>query len=189
MKKGKINTKSNSTLWKIVIFALVLLLVVGAILYSIILRDTDTVIAGSSSNKISNGANVGSNVPTSLDISDLNWVKNLNSTIAQYDVVFISVPGNNTDINKKAENEISSASAKIKSQGVNISNISIDEQNPEYSVTVSRMSSIQLPAVFAVNKNGNGLVIFGDITETKLLQAFLTLAKACAPGASSGCCP
>jgi len=39
-----------------------------------------------------------------------------------------------------------------------------------------------------LSPTGNGAIINGDITETKLLQAYLTVQQACVPG-NSGCCP
>lgn len=187
MKAIKINIKAISGKWKIAILAVVLLLIIGAIVYSVLSRDSNVLKAETNGNRLSNGTDVASNVPFLPEIGDLNWVKNLNDSFNDNDFVFIFVEGNDDGSNKKAENEIDSASVKIQTQGVKVAHISIDKQNPEYSATVSRMSSIQLPMVLEVNRNGNGLIIPGDITETRILQAYLTLAKACTPGSS--CCP
>ena len=124
---------------------------------------------------------------STLQVTDL--IKNLKVTFSEHDFAFIIIPGNDVDSNRNVEKEIASASAKIQNEGIIVDTISLDKQNPEYSITIDRMVIARLPAVFAIASNGYGMIIVGDITETKLLQAFLTAAKACPPGSSSGCCP
>ena len=189
MKKSKLNTTINSKRWKIAIFSIVLLIAAGAIVYSVITLNSGEIAATSNDLKAQDGANTSSNTPSAPDISDLTWVKNLKVTFAEHDFAFIILPGNDVDSNRNVEKEIANASAKIQSDGIIVDTLSLDKQNPEYSITIDRMAITRLPAVFAVNSSGYGMIIVGDITETKLLQAFLTAAKACAPGASSGCCP
>ncbi len=185
MKTFKINIKNISNRWKIAILAIVVLVVVGAIVYSFVSRDTKALQAETNSQSSSETSTV-SNVPSLPGFNDLNWAKNLNTSFNNNDFVFIFIEGSDDIANNKAVKEINTASNIIKSQGVNISYISIDKRNPEYDTTVSRLSSLQLPVLFEVNRNGSGLVI-PNITETKILQAYLTLVKACAPGSS--CCP
>jgi hypothetical protein len=181
-------TKFNlSTPWKIGIVIAVLLLVAGAIIYSVVSKNTATAVAGSATCNSPAGPAAGA--PSNPDFSDLNWAQDIGAKLADSNYTLIFLAADSEDVNTKAKTELANACNKIMGQGVKLSGLTIDQQNPEYSTTISRMSSAPLPAVFLVAKNFNGLMITGDITETRVFQAFLTLAKACAPGSSSSCCP
>ena len=190
------NKVSNETTqkagWKIAVFALGVLLVVGAVVYSLIIRQSDAV--GAPSNKglaPSAVAAAGVNVPASQGIGDLTWVKKLNSVFTDHDFIFVLLPESDGDLTKKVADQVTMAAAKIEAEGVRVDTLTLNPSNPEFSLTTDRLAITQLPAVLAFSISGNGAIIKGEITETKLLQAYLVVSKPplCAPGSSPGCCP
>ena len=190
------NKVSNETTkkggWKIAIFALGVLLIIGATVYSVITRHSDAV--GAPSNKGSAPSAVaaaGVNVPAAQGIGDLTWVKKLNSVFTDHDFIFVLLPESDSDLTKKVADQVTMAAAKIEAEGVRVDTLTLNPSNPEFSLTTDRLAITQLPAVLAFSISGNGAIIKGEITETKLLQAYLVVSKPpiCAPGSSSGCCP
>jgi hypothetical protein len=187
MAEEKTSKFNISTPWKVVIVVAVLLLVAGAIIYSVVSKNTAKVVASSTTSN--SPAGPATSATANPDFSDLNWAQNISAKLVDNDYTVIFVAADNADLNSKAKTELATACNKIINQGTKLAAVTIDQQNPEYTATVSLMSSAPLPAVFLVAKNFNGLMITGDITETRVFQAFLTLAKACAPGSGSSCCP
>ncbi len=124
----------------------------------------------------------------SNSIGDYNWIKKANVLFAQNDFIFLVLPGDN-EATQLMSKEIDNAVAKIKADGVNIETLALKSDDPELQSTAQRLSITKFPAVIAFNKVGSGTLVTGDITETRLLQAYLQAAKACPPGSSSGCCP
>ena len=189
------NKVSNETTkkagWKIAVFALGVLLVVGAVVYSVIIRQSDAV--GAPSNKglaPSAVAAAGVNVPASQGIGDLTWVKKLNSVFTDHDFIFVLLPESDSDLTKKVADQVTMAAAKIEAEGVRVDTLTLNPSNPEFSLTTDRLAITQLPAVLAIGVSGKGAIMTGDITEGKLLQTYVTLSQpVCAPGSSPGCCP
>jgi len=66
--------------------------------------------------------------------------------------------------------------------------MTLSSTDPEFQASLDRLAIQKLPAVLLIAATGQGDVVKGDITEAKLLQAYLSLQKTCVPGAS-GCCP
>jgi len=176
--------------WKIGLFALGMCLIIGATAYSLIVRHTASNASVDTSGipQIATGACV--NALSSLDISDLAWVQELNSLFTDHDYIMVLLPEDNGDSNNTLVNRMSEATAKIEARGVNVGTFTLDPNDPEFSTTMKRLALGQLPAIIAIHTNGNGAIITGDITEGRLLQTYLVISQPiCAPGGSSGCCP
>lgn len=187
--KGKFLDKATRIdWWKKAIFVLVIIMVIGAIVYSLIIRKTDSIASPPDTGSAPTVANPNSCAPTSNVTGELNWVKNLNTRFLDHDFMFVVLPGSD-DSTKKMYQEIDRAVAKINAEGISIDILALNSDDPELSITAQRLAITKLPAVIALSRSGSGALVNGDITETKLLQAFLTAAKACPPGSSSGCCP
>ena len=157
-------------------------MIAGATIYSIIARQAATVSATSTAATASN------NAPTTPGISDLAWVKNVSSRFADHDFVFVVLSGSD-DATQKIAPSVASAAKKMQAQGVRTDILTLNPSDPELSITAERLSITQLPAILALGSSGNAVLVSGGITETKLLQAYVSASQACAPGASSGCCP
>jgi hypothetical protein len=175
----------NKSKWmKIGICILGVLMIAGAVTYTVLTRQTGA--SGASSTPPATDSAV-KNTQSAGGIDGLNWVKSVNAKFADKDFLFVLLPGND-DLTKKTEQVLDSAMYKIQQDGVRIGIFILDSKDPELSVTAERLSISNLPAVLLFTAQGRGAIITGDITETKLLQAYLTLLQTCVPG-NSGCCP
>lgn len=173
--------------WKIGIFALVIVAIVGITTYSILTRQTNATDNSSNSFNPTVTVNASTNSTSALAIGDLNWVKNLNTEFVDHDFIFVMFPGNDNDLNVQAANSITLAISKIQAEGIKIDSVTLKQDDPEITTTTELLAISQLPAVIAYNKNGNGALVTGDLDETQLLQAYLVANQVCIPG--SGCCP
>ena len=95
------------------------------------------------------------------------------------------MPGN-ADSTKAVDQTVADAIEKIKVDGIVADVLTLSPQDPEFQVTADRLKISKFPAILLLAATGSGAIINGDITETKLLQTYLTLQKTCVPG--SGCC-
>jgi hypothetical protein len=176
--------------WKIAVFALGMLMIIGATAYSLITRHTSAspvplnnigVPQIASSNR--------GNALSTLGIGDLLWAKELNTIFTDHNLIFVILPGNDTNLNDTLANRISDATAKIEARHTSVGTFTLNASDPEFSVTTERLAITQLPAVLAISTTGNGAIITGDITEGKLLQTYVVVTQPiCVPGGSSGCC-
>ena len=174
----------NIEWWKIALCVLGVLMIASAVTYAVVTR--------TSAANVSQAANLSktatkANVATSGGEGEMNWVKNLNTKFESNDFVIVIFPGND-DLTGKADQLVKRASDKIMQDGTNIEAITLSSTDPEFQLTLDRLAIQKLPAILIIAPTGQGETIKGDITETKILQAYLSLQKACVPGAS-GCCP
>jgi hypothetical protein len=106
----------------------------------------------------------------------------LNTVAANQDAVFIFVPANNDEaIKKETLAAIMSAEQKLKSSDIKIGLYTLRfSPSQEYANITKQLS---LPAVLVMSKGKGAGSVTGEITETKLLQAFVASSRA------GGCCP
>ena len=188
-----------------VVFAVVMLVVVGLIAYSILTQEIDTadtsasnvpVTPTTSSNAIvttNNGestlqeetAGASNNVPATPGNRELTSMENVDNMFADHDFIFVILPASDGDSTMEAIRKVAEAAAKIQAQNIRVGIFTLSRDNPEFANTANIWSIFQFPAVLAFNKDGNGHLVAYGITETKLLQAYL---GACG-GTSSSCCP
>jgi hypothetical protein len=183
------NERPKMEWWKIAFFCLGILLIAGAATYAVITR----------SSAAANGAVTNGSVPSiqstlspgaSLGVSDLSWAQNLTLQFANHDIVFVILPDNDVIITNTLAKRISDAAAKIEARGARVDTITLSPDDPEFSITVKRLTIGTLPAVLAIASSGQGAILTGDITEGQLLQVYLVVTQpVCAPGSGSGCCP
>jgi hypothetical protein len=177
-------TSKNILWWKIALCVLGVLMIAGAVTYIVGTR-TSAVTASQASN-LSKTATTAS-IATSDGEGELNWVKNLSTKFESSDYIIVIFPGND-DLTGKADQLVKIASEKIRQDGTNIEAMTLNPTDSEFQTTLDRLAIQKLPAIRIIAPTGQGETIKGDITETKILQAYLSLQKACVPGAS-GCCP
>ncbi len=196
-------TNKNMQWWKIALCVLAVLMIAGAVTYTLMTRTSASSAAAkvpaSTSNSSPSTAAVSApastsnpapstaavNTPASDGVGELNWVKNLNSKFATYDFIFVLFPGND-DATAKADQAVKTALEQIKQNGGAVDTMTLSSTDPEFQATMDRLAIQPLPSVLVIAATGQGAIVKGDITDRKLLQAYLSLQKTCVPG--SGCC-
>lgn len=118
----------------------------------------------------------------------------LNKIAINQDAVFVFVPayGNNI-VSKETIDAIASAKQKLKSRGLSIGLYTLRVSSPsnEYANIAAQLP---LPGMLIMSKGKGMGTVSGEITETKILQAYVTSSRAgggCCPsgGGSAGCGP
>ena len=110
----------------------------------------------------------------------------LNAAAADTSAVFIFLPAKGQSTDVKAVNGIEAARRTIESKGATkIGLFTLKTDSPDYN-QLSRQ--IALPGVIAMVKGRGAAVVSKELTETNLVQAFVTASSAsgCGPG---GCGP
>src|SRR4030042_1361481 len=181
---------SRKQWWKIAVFSLGMLMVIGAITYSLVTRYTSAATVPIDNSDVPQIASATcGNAISTLGIGDLLWAQKLNTISIDYDLIFVIIPESDSNSTEILSKRVSDAAAKIEARGVRVETITLSSTDPELSITLKRLAIGQLPAVLAVSTSGNGAVMTGDITEGKLLQTYLGVSQpVCVPGGSSGCC-
>ena len=177
-------TNKNIQWWKIALCILGVLMIAGAVTYTLVTR-TSAATASQAAN-LSKTAKTAGFVTSDMD-GELNWVKNLNTKFESNDFVIVILPGND-DLTRKVDQLVKSACEKIRQDRTRIEVMTLSSTDSEFQPSLDRLAIQRLPAILIIAPTGQGETIKGDITETKILQAYLSLQKACVPGAS-GCCP
>src|SRR4030042_4345870 len=128
-------------LWKIAVFALGMLMIVGATSYSIITRHinaSSTPLDNSGIPQIA--SSTGKNVPNILGLGDLAWVQNLSTTFIEHDFIFVILPDSDINSTKTLTNRISDAAAAIEASGARVEIITLSPDDPEFSITMHRLA-------------------------------------------------
>lgn len=112
----------------------------------------------------------------------IDSLASLNTVAVNQDAVFVFVPAKENEIvNKETINAIASAEQRLKSSGVSIGLYTLrSSPTKEYSSIAAQLS---LPGILVMSKGKGMGAVSGEITETKLLQAYVASSRA------GGCCP
>ena len=116
---------------------------------------------------------------------EIGALSELNVVAANMDAVFVFLPGKGKTDSKASTSQIRDAARKIESQARNkIGIFTLKTNSPNYEQIAAQLS---LPGVLAMVK-GRGMA---PVTETKLVQAYVSASSAggCGPSAGAGCCP
>lgn len=122
----------------------------------------------------------------------LDSLATLNKVAIDKDAVFIFVPAKNSDIvSKETFDAIASAKQKIESKGAKLGLYTLQSSSPEYANLAAQLT---LPSMLVMSKGRGMGAVSGEITETKILQAYVASSQAgCGPSgcgpSSSGCGP
>ena len=117
----------------------------------------------------------------SLWKAELDSLASLNKGAANTDAVFILLSAKGPQDNQAITKEIDAAAQKITANGVRVSAFRLRQGAPEYAQLSKQIS---IPCVLAMVKGGGMSAVSGEISETKLVQAFVTASRP-----TSGCCP
>jgi hypothetical protein len=128
--------------------------------------------------------------PTDTDtVKEIAALSDLNSVAADTAGVFVFLPGK-TETTAKAptaliQGAVRTMEPQLNGDKVGIFTLKMD--SPDYEQVASQMA---VPGVLAMVKGGSMSAVSGDITEAKLVQAFVAASSAggCGP-ASAGCGP
>ena len=116
----------------------------------------------------------------------LDSLASLNKVAVNQDAVFVFVPAKGNDIvGKETIDAIASAEQKIESTGVQIGLYTLQSSSPEYANLATQLT---LPGMLVMSKGRGMGAVSGEITETKLLQAYVVSSRTAGCG-PSGCGP
>jgi hypothetical protein len=130
-------------------------------------------------------ANVSDKAVATLWGPELDSLASLNKVAAETDAVFILLAAEDKLKMESVTTEVEAAAKKIQGGGSRICAFTLKKDAPNYAQLAKQFS---IPCVLAMVK-GRGLrAVSGDITEAKLIQAFVMASRpqsGCCPGASS----
>jgi hypothetical protein len=117
----------------------------------------------------------------------IDSLASLNKVAINQDAVFVFIPANeNETISKETIDAIASAEQKLKSSGLRIGLYTLRfSPSKEYASIAKQLT---LPGMLVMSKGRGMGAVSGEITETKLLQAYVASSRAggCCPSGSSG---
>lgn len=127
-------------------------------------------------------------VPSAADAGigrELASLSELNAVAADTAAVFVFLPGKSEAAAQAPRAQVLGATKTIEANGVKIGSFTLKAGTPDYDRISKQMT---VPGVIAFVKGGGASAVSGDITEAKLVQAFVAASSAggCGP---SGCGP
>ena len=93
--------------------------------------------------------------------------------------LFLSAKGTQI-VDKQTTDAIASAMQKIESNGAKLGLYTLQSSSPEYANLAAQLT---LPGMLVMSKGRGMGAVSGEITETKILQAYVASSRA------GGCCP
>jgi hypothetical protein len=117
---------------------------------------------------------------------DLDSLASLNNVATDTDAVFVFVAAGGPQNMQPVTGQIEAAVKKIKSNGVRVSAFRLKEAAPEY---VQLAEQISVPCVLAMVKGGGMSTVSGEITEARLVQAFVMASRPTSGCGPAGCPP
>ncbi len=124
-------------------------------------------------------------VPEPSVDQEIGSLAELNTVAAANDGVFVYIPGKDGSSGNPPATAMQNAASRIGSQGYKIGLFKLKAGTRDYDLLAAQMS---VPGVLAAFKGRGMSVASGDMTEAKLIQAFVAASNAGACGAG-GCGP
>jgi len=113
--------------------------------------------------------------------AELESIASLNKLATDTDAVFVFLAAKDQLNDQAITRQIEAAAKIIKADGVRVSAFRLKQSAPDYAQLAKQVS---VPSVLAMVKGRGTSAVSGEITETKLVQAFVAASR---PG--GGCCP
>jgi hypothetical protein len=111
----------------------------------------------------------------------LSSLSELNQVAIQYSAVFVYIPANADDgVSAETKSAVDAASETLKARGAALGLFTLETVSSDYT---SLSEQAEFPAILVACKGFGMSVVSGEITETKLIEAYLASAS------SGGCCP
>lgn len=142
---------------------------------------SDGEIVGAVEQKVKDGIEAQPGTATGKIGGNLSSLNDLNKVALSKDAVFVFIPGEKNEAVHGTINTAVLASQKaLKAKNIIVGLYTLSTSSPDYSMILKQ---VQAPAVIIATKGKGMAKVTGDITESKLLQAFMTTLSA------GGCCP
>jgi hypothetical protein len=109
----------------------------------------------------------------------------LNFLAAQTDAILIFVPGKEGTSGNLPSTPMKDAARTIEAKGLKCGLFTLKAGSPDYDKIAGQMST---PGVLAMVKGGGMSAVSGDVTEMKLVQAFLVASSGGGCGSATGGC-
>jgi len=118
----------------------------------------------------------------------INSLGDLNSRAMDSDGVFVFLAGKDAGKARGVVPVIEETAGKIRGRGTSLAIFTLKAGSPEYRKLAKQVPP---PGVLAMVKGRGASAVSGDVTESKLMQAFVAASGGggCGPAPSSGCCP
>ena len=149
-------------------------------------NNSKTVADSPSTAKSTAKAGVSGSPDPALWGKPLDSLASLSKVAAETDAVFILLAADDQQGNQTITNEIEAAAKKVQSNGIRISAFTLKKGAPNYAQLAKQLS---VPCVLAMVKGGGLSGVSGEITETKLVQAFVMASRPASGCGPSGCGP
>jgi hypothetical protein len=120
---------------------------------------------------------------STLLFKPLDSLASLNKVAADTDAVFVLLGGEDQLNMQPIAGQIEAAAKKIQAGGMRVSAFRLKKDSPNYTQLAKQFS---IPSVVALVKGRGASGVSGEITETRLIQAFVTASRSasgCGPGA------
>jgi hypothetical protein len=120
----------------------------------------------------------------------LNSIESLGKSVdeSRANVVFVFLPDENEELNQATSAQIEATMNMLSEKGKQMAVFTLQKDSEGYDQMIEQFSVESLPSVVVAGKGCGAATISGEITETKLLRAFVVASTpvSCGPG---GCCP
>ena len=124
-----------------------------------------------------------------LLFAPLASLASLNKVAANFDAVFILLAGQDQLNMEPITKELEAAAKTIQAGGPRVSAFTLKKDSPNYAQLAKQFS---IPCVLAMVKGRGASGVSGEITQTRLIQAYVTASRAgssCCPGGGGACAP
>jgi len=148
----------------------------------------DKAVSGFAIGDISSATN---NAPATADAiawKEISALSDLNTVAANTNAVFVFLPDRKGRAGDVPTAQIQSAVRTIEARGSKLGVFTLKPGARDYEQITAQVA---VPGVLAMVKGRGMKAVSGEITETKLVQAFVGASSGggCGPSAKSGCCP
>lgn len=180
---------SRNTKAKAVVCLIVLLAIGGIFVYKAkstkqsTPANTETAFAAPVANQVNGQEPAVKSVADKKTVGEfLDSLSSLNKVAVNQDAVFVFVPAMGEEtVSKETIDAIASAEQKLKSNGIRIGLYTLRfSPSKEYASIAAQLT---LPGMLVISKGRGMGAVSGEITETKLLQAYVASSR------TGGCCP
>jgi hypothetical protein len=113
------------------------------------------------------------------------------SRVADNEAVLVLLTDETGDATQETLQQMEQAAGKITAKGTPAAAFRIDSKSDDYALLTKRLSVGSFPSVVVLVKGHGSSVVSGQITEARLLEAFLeaNTPASCCPANSPACCP
>ena len=154
----------------------------------IVIEEASVAIEAPSVTKDTVKAEVPDKPELTLSFKPLDSLASLNTVAADTDAVFVLLGGKDQLDMQPITKEVEAAAKKIQAGGMRVSAFTLKKDSPNYTQLAKQFS---IPCAVAMVKGRGISAVSGEITEAKLIQAFVTASRSgssCCPGGGGGTC-